>query len=56
MAEKKAKTAAEKKGATVKRACPSCGGESKVTYLAGFGQQGYFWMCEKSCGYQERTR
>ncbi|MGH7803229.1 MAG: hypothetical protein ACREQJ_02700 [Candidatus Binatia bacterium] len=55
MAEKKAKTA-EKKAVSVKRACPSCGGESKVTYLAGFGQQGYFWMCEKSCGYQERTR
>ena len=55
MAEKKAKTA-EKKTAAAKRMCPKCGGESKVTFFTGFGPHGYFWTCEKSCGYQERTR
>jgi ssDNA-binding Zn-finger/Zn-ribbon topoisomerase 1 len=55
MAEKKAKTA-EKKASALKRPCPKCGGESRVTYFAGFGPQGYFWTCDKNCGYQERTR
>lgn len=55
MAEKKAKTA-EKKGPSAKRTCPSCGAESRVTFFAGFGKQGYFWTCDKGCGYQERTR
>jgi len=55
MAEKKAKTA-EKSVAAQKRLCPSCGAESRVHYFAGFGPKGLFWVCDKSCGYTERTR
>ena len=55
MAEKKAKTA-EKGGTVFKRSCPSCGAESRVTLFTGFGRKGYFWVCDKNCGYQERTR
>jgi hypothetical protein len=56
MAEKKAKTA-EKSGAlNTKRMCPSCGTESRVTYFAGFGRKGFVWVCDKNCGYVERTR
>ncbi len=57
MAEKKAKTA--QKGADVqqnKKACPTCGAESRVTYFTGHGRKGFFWVCEKTCGYMERTR
>lgn len=57
MAEKKAKTAQKSPGNVNKtRACPSCGSESKVTYFTGFGRKGFFWVCEKDCGYSERTR
>lgn len=56
MAEKKAKTA-EKGGAKEhKHLCPSCGSESRVVQLAGFGPRGSFWVCEKNCGYTERAR
>ena len=55
MAEKKAKTA-EKGAGVFKRACPSCGAESRVTFFTGFGRKGYFWVCDKNGGYQERTR
>ncbi|HUI26278.1 MAG TPA: hypothetical protein VL403_09375 [Candidatus Kryptonia bacterium] len=57
MAEKKAKTA-QKSGDQVMKArpCPTCGAESRVTYFAGFGRKGFFWVCEKDCGYSERTR
>ena len=56
MAEKKAKTA-EKSGITqTKHPCPSCGTESRVTYFTGFGRKGFFWVCDKNCGYMERTR
>jgi len=56
MAEKKAKTA-EKGGAGLsKHLCPSCNTESRVHYFTGFGRKGYFWVCEKNCGYVERTR
>ena len=60
MAEKKAKTA-EKGGAALhKRFCPSCGGpeskvELKVTMFAGYGPKGFFWVCDKNCGFVERT-
>ena len=54
MAEKKAKTA-EKSSAAHKHPCPSCGTESRVTMFAGFGRKGLFWVCDKSCGYVERT-
>lgn len=57
MAEKKAKTAQKNPGNVNKtRACPSCGSESKVMYFTGFGRKGFFWVCEKDCGYSERTR
>jgi len=55
MAEKKAKTA-EKGSAVVKHACPKCGSESRVVFHTGFGKRGYFWSCDKACGYLERTR
>ena len=53
MAEKKAKTA-EKSGADQqrKRLCPSCGAESRVVQYTGFGPRGFFWVCEKACGYR----
>jgi ssDNA-binding Zn-finger/Zn-ribbon topoisomerase 1 len=56
MAEKKAKTAEKGGAALYKRTCPSCGSESRVTYFTGFGRKGYFWVCDKNCGYTERTR
>lgn len=56
MAEKKAKTAEKGGAAQQKRMCPSCGAESRVTYHAGWGPKGFFWMCDKNCGYSERTR
>ena len=55
MAEKKAKTA-EKGGSVLKHACPKCGAESRVVFYTGFGKLGYFWSCEKTCGYLERTK
>ena len=56
MAEKKAKTA--EKGADVarKRNCPSCGAESRVVQFTGYGPRGFFWVCDKNCGYTQRTR
>ncbi len=56
MAEKKAKTAQKGGAVQTRRACPSCGADSKVTYYTGFGQKGFFWVCEKACGYTARTR
>lgn len=56
MAERKAKTAAGRGAPVHKHACPSCGAESKVTYFTGFGRRGFFWVCEKNCGYAARTR
>ena len=56
MAEKKAKTAEKGAAAQLKHACPSCGSESRVTMYTGFGQKGFFWVCEKNCGYVQRTR
>ena len=55
MAEKKAKTAV-KSAPTIKRACPSCGSESRVAQFTGFGKRGYFWTCDAGCGYVERVR
>jgi hypothetical protein len=55
MAEKKAKTA-EKSGAVQKKACPACGAEARVVQFTGYGPRGYFWVCDKNCGYQQRTR
>jgi hypothetical protein len=56
MAEKKAKTA-ESRGADARRhQCPSCNSESRVVFYTGFGKKGFFWVCEKNCGYTARTR
>jgi len=55
VAEKKAKTA-QKASATEKHSCPSCGAESRVVYLTGFGKRGYFWSCDGGCGYLQRTK
>ncbi len=55
MAEKKAKTA-EKAGAVQKATCPSCGADVRVVQYAGHGPRGFFWVCDKSCGYSRRTR
>jgi hypothetical protein len=56
MAEKKAKTAESRGADTRKHACPSCSAESKVIFYTGFGRKGFFWVCEKNCGYSARTR
>jgi hypothetical protein len=56
MAEKKAKTAHKGASAQQRHLCPSCGADSRVTYFTGFGQKGFFWVCEKACGYKARTR
>lgn len=57
MAEKRARTA-QKPGtvAAARHPCPKCGSESKVTYFTGYGPKGFFWVCEKACGYAARTR
>src|SRR5438093_13605506 len=56
MAEKKARTAEKGGEVARKRPCPSCGGDSRVLQFAGYGPRGFFWVCEKNCGYTERTR
>lgn len=56
MAEKKAKTAEKSGVVNTKHQCPTCGSESRVHYFTGFGRKGFFWVCDKSCGYTERTR
>ena len=56
MAEKKAKTAEKAGEAGRKRLCPTCGAESRVVMLTGFDRRGFFWVCDKNCGYTERTR
>ncbi len=56
MAEKKAKTAEKGGDATRKHLCPNCGADSKVMMYAGFGRRGFFWVCDKNCGYTARTR
>ena len=56
MAEKKAKTAEKGGDGARKRPCPSCGAESRVIQFTGFGPRGFFWVCDKTCGYTERTR
>ena len=57
MAEgKKAKTAEKGGDAARKRLCPSCGAESRVVQFTGFGPRGFYWVCDKNCGYSQRTR
>jgi hypothetical protein len=56
MAEKKAKTAEKNADAMRKHLCPSCGSESRVVQYVGSGPRGFFWVCDKNCGYTKRTR
>jgi ribosomal protein L37AE/L43A len=56
MAEKKAKTAESRGAEARKHACPSCSAETRVIYYTGFGKKGFFWVCDKNCGYSARTR
>ncbi len=51
----KAKTA-QKSAEMAKRECPDCHSEVRVIRYAGFGPRGLFWVCEKNCGFMERTR
>jgi hypothetical protein len=51
----KAKTA-QKAPAEQKRACPECSADVRVVRYAGFGPKGLFWVCDKNCGYVQRTR
>lgn len=57
MAEKKKAKTGEKSGreAQKKKMCPTCGSDTSVIRFAGFGQKGLFWVCDKACGFQERT-
>ena len=55
MGAKKAKTAQKSSAASVNE-CPDCGSEIRVVLYAGFGDRGYFWVCEKNgCGFKKRT-
>jgi hypothetical protein len=56
MAEKRAKTAEKSSDAVKRRSCPTCGAEARVVQFAGFGPRGFYWLCDKACGYRERTR
>jgi hypothetical protein len=56
MAEKRAKTAEKGADARKSRPCPTCGAEARVVHFTGFGPRGFYWLCEKACGYRERTR
>ena len=56
MAEKKAKTAESGGDAGRKHMCPNCNAESKVIFYTGYGKKGFFWVCDKNCGYSARTR
>jgi hypothetical protein len=53
---KRAKTAEKSADAVKKRACPSCGAEARVVQFTGFGPRGFYWLCDKACGFRERTR
>ena len=56
MAQGKAKTAEKSGDVQTKHLCPSCGAESRVMHFTGFGRKGFFWVCDKNCGYVERAR
>jgi len=55
MGAKKAKTA-QKTSSQQKHVCPDCGSEARIVMYAGYGDRGLFWVCEKACGYKQRTR
>jgi hypothetical protein len=56
VAQGKAKTAEKSGEVNAKHFCPSCAAESRVMQFAGVGRKGFFWVCDKNCGYVERTR
>jgi hypothetical protein len=56
MAEKKAKTAERGGDALRKHLCPTCNAQTRIVMYTGFGQRGFFRVCEKNCGYMARTR
>jgi hypothetical protein len=56
MAEKKAKTAEKGGDAGRKVMCPQCGAECRVVQQVGAGPRGFFWTCDKACGFSRRTR
>jgi hypothetical protein len=57
MAEKEAKNCPEVRRRRANEApLSSLRAESKVTYFTGAGRKGFFWVCDKSCGYVARTR
>jgi hypothetical protein len=55
MGAKKAKTA-QKTSTQQKHVCPDCGSDARIVMYAGYGDRGLFWVCEKACGYKQRTR
>lgn len=55
MGVKKAKTA-QKAGVADKPVCPECGADVRVVKFAGAGKRGMFWVCDKACGYEKRTK
>lgn len=56
MAERKAKTAESRGSGGKKVACPDCGSDARIVQYAGYGPRGFFWVCEKECGFMRRTR
>lgn len=55
MGAKKAKTA-QKTSTQQKHVCPDCGSDARIVMFAGYGDRGLFWVCDKACGYKQRTR
>lgn len=56
MAERKAKTAESRDTGGRKPTCGACGADTRIVQYAGYGPRGFFWVCEKECGYTRRTR
>jgi hypothetical protein len=55
MGAKKAKTA-QKVVAGQKNTCPDCASDTRIVMYTGYGPKGFFWVCEKECGFKQRTR
>jgi hypothetical protein len=56
MAERKAKTAENRGAGANKVTCPACSSDARIVQYAGYGPRGFFWVCEKDCGFMQRTR
>jgi hypothetical protein len=54
----KAKTAQKSDALRAKKFCPTCGGgaEMKIVQFAGYGQRGFFWVCDKNSAHVAPTR